>query len=122
MSETINGIRIIKYFGWENMVIKTMSKIRYLESYFILQYGKLNGMIDMISRSTSPIIYMAVFGIYIGMGDTLDAALAFTVISLFTIMELPTRMIGMVLQSYQTAKVSIDRIESFLIRDNFKWD
>ena len=122
MSETINGIRIVKYFGWENMVIKTMSKIRYLESYFILQFGKLNGMIDMISKSTSPIIYMAVFGIYIGMGDTLDAALAFTVISLFTIMELPTRMIGMVLQSYQTAKVSIDRIESFLIRDNFKWD
>ncbi len=25
MTETISGVRIIKYFGWENMVLKTMT-------------------------------------------------------------------------------------------------
>ena len=50
MTETISGVRIIKYFGWENMVIKTMGRIRLLESHIILQQAKLRGNTNNIKN------------------------------------------------------------------------
>lgn len=36
MTECISGVRIIKYFGWEQMILKNMERIRMLESHIIL--------------------------------------------------------------------------------------
>ena len=52
MNESINGIRIIKYFGWEDMILKAVEKIRDLESLFILKNAKYRGLLDVITRVT----------------------------------------------------------------------
>jgi len=44
----------------------------------------------------------------------LDPAIAFTSISLFGILELPVRLVGMCLQAYSSALVSLDRIQEFV--------
>jgi hypothetical protein len=52
MAESINGIRIIKYFGWEEMVIKQLANIRRVESYFIYKLSILRGFIELLTRVT----------------------------------------------------------------------
>lgn len=65
MTESISGIRLIKFYGWENMVFKNLEKIRVLESHFILLSSIIRAYIDVISRVVSPCSYLTVFGIYI---------------------------------------------------------
>jgi hypothetical protein len=48
----------------------------------------------------------------------LDPAVAFTSISLFGILELPVRLVGLLLQSYSNALVSLDRIQEFVELEN----
>lgn len=35
MNEYINGIKIIKYYGWENFAINTVTGVRDIESSFL---------------------------------------------------------------------------------------
>ena len=44
MTESISGIRLIKFYGWENMVFKNLEKIRVLESHFILLSSIIRGI------------------------------------------------------------------------------
>jgi len=52
MTESITGIRIIKYFGWEKMVINSVNQIRELESLFIFKNAKYRGLLDVVSKMT----------------------------------------------------------------------
>ena len=45
--------------------------------------------------------------------------MAITTISLFAIIELPVRLIGMCYLSYFTAKLSLERIEKFIAQEEY---
>ena len=96
MTECIQGIRVIKYFGWEKMIIKTMEKIRNLEILIFFKFILYAGYRDLITKMSPPIIYLLVFGVYIGQGYKIDSAQAFTIINIFTLLELPVRVIGFI--------------------------
>jgi len=53
ISEFINGIKIVKYYGWENFVINSISHIRKLETAFLHKTNMLRGYIDTIGSLLS---------------------------------------------------------------------
>lgn len=115
MNETFLSIRIIKFFAWENKFFDEIMKIREEE----MRYLRLRCIIwsaqGFIWFLVPTLITVISFYCYTMIeGKTLTAPIAFTALSLFTLLRSPldqlTEMTAIVIQS----KVSLDRISDFL--------
>lgn len=118
MNETFSSIRIIKFFAWENKFYDEIMKIRDEE----MKYLKLRcaiwsaqGFIWFVVPTLVTVISFYCYTVI--EGKTLTAPIAFTALSLFTLLRSPldqlTEMTAIVIQS----KVSLDRISNFLAED-----
>jgi ATP-binding cassette, subfamily C (CFTR/MRP), member 1 len=85
MAEFIGGIRIIKYYGWENMVLDKILKIRTIETKIILKGAISRSVTEFISAMIPVFISIGVFGIHTACGNELTPALALTVLGLFNL-------------------------------------
>eukprot|EP01015_Nassula_variabilis_P011398 TRINITY_DN1924_c0_g1_i10.p1 TRINITY_DN1924_c0_g1~~TRINITY_DN1924_c0_g1_i10.p1 ORF type:complete len:224 (+),score=64.41 TRINITY_DN1924_c0_g1_i10:2-673(+) len=114
INEYVAGIRIVKYYGWENIVEKQISDIRDQEASQILQSAIYRSVMDLFIVLTPFSISVAVFGTYIALGNELTPAKAYTVLSLFNLMQIPLRVMIMTFVNLITAKVSLNRINHFM--------
>ena len=77
----------------------------------------------LIMQTLSGIIYTALplavaictFTTYVALGHNLDVATALTSLALFEILRFPLFMLPMIITNLVEAKVSVDRIQSFLL-------
>ena len=118
MNEVLQNIRIIKYFAWEDRFgfkvnEKRAIEIRAIRSRFILwTFASViwNG-VPLFITAVSFIIYTAVER------KPLIPSVAFTALSLFSLLRYPLDRIADMLAHIQEAKVSIDRVDEFLNED-----
>ena len=113
LNEFFSGIKIIKYYAWESVVFDKIQKIRKSEVALLLKQLVLRGMTDVIATTVPILISITVFGIYVSMGNDFNATKAYTVLSLFNLLQLPLRMIGMVMMLLATSQASLKRIDHF---------
>ena len=118
MNEVLQNIRIIKYFAWEDRFgfkvnEKRTIEIRAIRSRFVLwTFASViwNG-VPLFITAVSFIIYTAVEK------KPLIPSVAFTALSLFSLLRYPLDRIADMLAHIQEAKVSIDRVDEFLNED-----
>jgi len=120
MSEYISGIKIIKYYGWEKMVLNKIDSIRFKELGLVLKSALQRANLDIVTNITPVLIALAVFGLYIGVGNTLTAATAFTTLSLFNLIQLPIRMLGFSVFFFAQGAVSLKRLQMFGLWEDFE--
>ncbi|KAJ2999430.1 hypothetical protein HDV02_002915 [Globomyces sp. JEL0801] len=115
MNELLQGIRIVKYFAWEKHFAAKIEAARAKElNSFKKLWGSYMGF-GAIGSGSGLLIAFVTFAVYtLVAGKNLDAATAFTSVSLLKVVSdllshLPTEIM-MVFK----AKVSLDRVESFL--------
>ena len=115
MNEVINGIRIIKYYAWENAFIKKIAAIRSGELYITAKMGYIfNAIFGIFLLGAVQIQTVLIFLTYISLGNQLDAATAFTTLTLFGLMTSPFMGVAFGLQQYNQSKISMQRIMEFL--------
>lgn len=115
MNEVLNGIRIIKYYAWENAFIKKISSVRDEEIYLLKKMGYLFTIPFGILMLGAPAIQtVLIFLTYICTGHELDVSTAFTTITLFGIMTSPFIFLPFGLQQYSQSLVSMRRIIEYL--------
>ena len=97
MNEVLTGIRVIKYYCWEkpfkgkigdirNVELKSLTKMIYL----------MNSGIDLLMTLVPQLVPLACFSLYPSvMGKPLTSSVAFTSISLFSILQMPFAMMPM---------------------------
>ncbi|KAI9354109.1 hypothetical protein DFJ73DRAFT_320268 [Zopfochytrium polystomum] len=114
-NEILNGIRIIKYFGWEAQFSEKLLKVRDSELAIVLKGSLLWILTSVITYITSILCVFATFATYtIVAGHTLDAATAFTsVILLEKFAQVLNQGPYLFIWLLRT-KVSLDRIDKFL--------
>lgn len=115
LNETFNNIRIIKFFSWEENFIEEIIKIREDELRLLLYRGYVWALSAIVWFITPSIVTASSFAFYIYVqGNVLTTPIAFTALSLFTLLKGPldqfSDMASFVIQS----KVSLDRIQNFL--------
>lgn len=115
MNETFLSIRIIKFFAWENKFFDDIMKIRDEEMRYLRLRCAIWSAQGFIWFVVPTLITVISFYCYTMIeGKTLTAPVAFTALSLFTLLRSPldqlTEMTAIVIQS----KVSLDRISDFL--------
>ncbi|KAH3667094.1 hypothetical protein WICMUC_005441 [Wickerhamomyces mucosus] len=115
LNETLQSIRIIKFFAWENKFIKEILEIRKFELYYI----KLRSIVWTLSAFiwfiTPTIVTFISFSIYIFVSKKqLTTPIAFTALSLFNLLRTPLDQLSDMLSFAIQSKVSLDRVEEFL--------
>ncbi|KAI1263665.1 hypothetical protein F5Y18DRAFT_393793 [Xylariaceae sp. FL1019] len=117
-NEILQNIRIIKYFAWETRFgeivgEKRKDELRALRNRYIVW------AIAVAIWNTVPILitFFCFFSYTKIEGKPLYPSVAFTAISLFLLLRVPLDQFGDMLAHVQEAKVSVDRVEEFLMEE-----
>ncbi|MFN3455666.1 MAG: ABC transporter transmembrane domain-containing protein [Pseudobdellovibrio sp.] len=114
MTQILNAIRVIKYFGWERSILKEVSSIRNQEIQSRMKLAKVEIFWGILYASISTVVlFVALYTHYLR-GQPIDLPLVLTCVSIFALMEDHfgglTRFIG----RFMTIFVSGKRITDFL--------
>ncbi|CAE7651007.1 Abcc1 [Symbiodinium microadriaticum] len=114
--ELLKIVKIIKFYAWELAIEDKVKQLRNQELALQLRY-KLWNVALFLSFSLSPVLVaLGTFSCYtLAEGKNLDAATAFTSLSLFNILSFPLGAMPMMARFFMEAAVAKDRIEAFLL-------
>lgn len=115
MNETFLSIRIIKFFAWEDNFFNDIMKIRHEELHYLKIRTFLWGCQAMVWFLIPTLVTVLSFYCYtIIEGQPLTAPIAFTALSLFTLLRSPLDQLADMTAIVIQSKVSLDRISDFL--------
>ncbi|CAG8573111.1 6233_t:CDS:10, partial [Cetraspora pellucida] len=119
--EILQGIRVIKYYAWEDSFLKTLNKLRDKE----LGYTKFILVIRAIVTGVASVmpVFASIlsFVVFVLTGGTLTSELVFSSLALFNIIRLPLKLLPMVIAVATDAWVSIGRIQEILLADELEY-
>nr|UJH94428.1 Yor1.1 [Starmerella bombicola] len=141
--ETMENMRVIKFYGWESSFVKLVAKARLSETNYLKKLGAIEGAIDATLTSIPPFGGVLSFAVRIILGKTLSATVAFPSLTLFQLFVPLSMMFSQAITSHADAWASVKRIDalfrapedpSYVITDEispgairivdgaFKWD
>ena len=113
-NEVLSGIRILKYYAWEAAYEKKVNSIRDEEITNLAKMNYIMPWFIVLIMSVPIVMPIIMFYTYVRLGNQLDAAKAFTTLSLFALILVPVYLIPQFVQQLLTARISIGRLEGFL--------
>lgn len=114
MSQILSSIRVIKSFVWEKSITREVQKIRHDELRVRGKLARAEMFATIIFVAVGTLVLFLVLGTHVLRGFELDAALVFTMVSLFRLIEEPFGMFSRVVSSLANAKVAAQRLVSFM--------
>ncbi|CAG8600207.1 14336_t:CDS:10, partial [Dentiscutata heterogama] len=119
--EILQGIRVIKYYAWEDSFLKTLNKLRDKE----LGYTKFILIIRAIVTGVASVmpVFASIlsFVVFVLAGGTLTSELVFSSLALFNIIRLPLKLLPMVIAVATDAWVSLGRIQEILLAEELEY-
>lgn len=114
-NEVLGGMKVIKFQAWEAEFEKRINEIRDRELAIFRKYCIMQSVSGAVFTTVPLLVSIVTFATYIAVGNELDVATALTSLALFEILRFPLFMLPNVLNNLVEAKVSIDRVQSFLL-------
>lgn len=113
ISQILSGIRIVKFFAWQDQVRSEIGAMRNLEvdARRRLAFARSISLLFYISAST--LVSICAFGVHLALGRTLDAATVFACLGLFALLEYPFGNLTNFISDLAAAKVSAGRLVAF---------
>ncbi|EAR88677.2 ABC transporter C family protein (macronuclear) [Tetrahymena thermophila SB210] len=113
-NDVIDGIKSIKFLGWENIFKKKIQNIRSKEFSYVL-YTKIFDQVQVtIFTILSYLMLFLFLTNYVNDGGSLSDSNIFTIIALYDIMNMPLTYLPWNVASFQKLIVSYKRINTFL--------
>lgn len=117
MTQTLNAIRVVKYFAWEKSVSKEVTDIREKELGSRRRLVRAEVIASLGYLAVSTLVLFVALATHVWRGQALDAALIFTCISLFGLLEGPFGDLSRLISRATSAKVGASRILKFLSQE-----
>jgi ABC-type multidrug transport system fused ATPase/permease subunit len=114
MAQILSAVRLVKYFVWEKSVSDEVALIRSGELGSRRRIARAELLVTLLYISVGTFVLFAVLGVYAYRGGVLDAALIFTCVSLFSLLEDPFAFISRSVSQFISGKVGAERIAKFL--------
>ncbi|KAH3666042.1 hypothetical protein OGAPHI_004231 [Ogataea philodendri] len=115
LNETLQNIRVVKYFSWEDRFSDIILKIRKDELKALLRLDIIWCFSDFTWSVTPSVVSFATFYWYnYVQGNQLTTPVAFTALSLLNLLRGPIEHLAHLASVVIQSKVSLDRIGSFL--------
>lgn len=114
-NEVLTNIRIIKYFAWEQRFLGSVDEKRAVELRFLRNRYIIWALAATIWSGAPVIITFLTFMVYtLVEKKELIPSVAFTALSLFSLLRIPLDQLADMVAHVQESKVSVDRIEEYL--------
>lgn len=114
MTQALNAIRVVKYFAWERSVAKEVTEVREKELAARRHLARAETYSSLGYLGVSTFVLFVALATHAWRGKQLDAALIFTCISLFGLLEGPFGELSRLISRYTQALVGARRILAFL--------
>ncbi|KYG67813.1 multidrug ABC transporter ATP-binding protein [Bdellovibrio bacteriovorus] len=114
MTQALNAIRVVKYFAWEKSVSKEVTEVREKELLSRRRLARAEVISSLGYLGVSTLVLFVALAVHAWRGQILDAAIIFTCISLFGLLEGPFGDLSRLISRYTTAVVGAGRILNFL--------
>ncbi|XP_075677558.1 ATP-binding cassette sub-family C member 3-like [Dermatophagoides pteronyssinus] len=123
LTETLNGIRAIKLYAWEEFFHKRIDESRRLE-YLNLRHQALYSTAIAFAFISAPFfIALSSFSLFLyinaNTGGHLDAQKAFVSLAIFNIIRRPVAFIPQLITNSMMFSVSLKRISNFVINNDY---
>ena len=110
ITESLNNIKMLKLYSWTDIFAQMISEKRVLELSILKKrfyYG--NATVTSLYFFSS-LLSAVVFAVYIGLGNTLDLDIAFTVLTVLNLIKEPLRTLPRFVGNCIEFQVSMSRI------------
>lgn len=116
VNEMLNGVKVLKLYGWEEAFAKKIEALRQEELAHVRRAGLLSTLLIVPSSLSAFMVTCTTFAIYILSDNThvLTPEKAFVSIALFNLLRLPLIMIPNLVSRLILAFISIKRVNRFL--------
>eukprot|EP01104_Vermistella_antarctica_P005283 TRINITY_DN1574_c0_g1_i1.p1 TRINITY_DN1574_c0_g1~~TRINITY_DN1574_c0_g1_i1.p1 ORF type:complete len:1537 (+),score=433.37 TRINITY_DN1574_c0_g1_i1:133-4611(+) len=115
MNESLQGMRVIKFFAWETPFMERINVVRRLEIKALRGYANLDAFGSFLWSSTPVMVTVATFALHSAMGYELTMDKLFPALALFRMMQFPLSALPWMISSFVAARVSLGRLEEFLL-------
>ncbi|XP_068685996.1 multidrug resistance-associated protein 1-like [Montipora foliosa] len=122
INEVLNGIKVLKFYAWEESFLEKINSKRSKELNYLLKSRLVGALLTLVFTTLPVLVAVTAFTFYVLFVRELTAAKAFVALSLFGIMSFPLRAYPNVLSACVQARVSIKRLEEFLDMDELDPD
>ncbi|GMR31872.1 hypothetical protein PMAYCL1PPCAC_02067 [Pristionchus mayeri] len=121
-NEVLSGIKVIKLYGWEPAMEKTIDDIRNGEMDMIRKSGILRSGLDVLNVTAPFLVALVTFAAYTlsDPKNVLDPQVAFVSITLFNQLRGPLMMAAELINQTVQAVVSNQRLKEFLVADELR--
>ena len=113
-NETMLNMKLVKCNAWEEPFVGRISEARKHEMRTLRNYMITRSFVFIVFTAAPLLVSLAAFSVYVLLGNELDAATAFTALSLFNVMRFPLAMLPNTINNVLEATVSLARIKKFL--------
>ncbi|KAF2071300.1 hypothetical protein CYY_007375, partial [Polysphondylium violaceum] len=117
VSEAIQSIRVLKFYGWARLMYDRIMAIRLREVELIKKELVLNAFLTFFWEVVPDFVIITGFSTFILVGDTLSVNTLVTALSLFFIVRFPLSLLPHVLTGFAYFMVSVNRVEKFLVNE-----
>lgn len=117
MTQSLNAIRVVKFFAWEKSVIQEVRDIRSKEIHSRRKLARAEVIATLAYLGVSTFVLFIALAVHAYRGRGLDAALIFTCVALFGLLEGPFGNLSSLISRLTNASVSAKRILKFLIQE-----
>lgn len=114
MTQALNAIRVVKYFAWEKSVSAEVMEVRDKELNSRRRLARAEVISSLGYLGVSTLVLFVALAVHAYRGQTLDAAIIFTCISLFGVLEGPFGDLSRLISRYTNAVVGARRILAYL--------
>ncbi|KAF2068549.1 hypothetical protein CYY_010126, partial [Polysphondylium violaceum] len=114
-SEFINGIRFLKQYAWEKIFLDRIQEKRTLQLAFLYKRVLAWMLNQVIIQSTSAVVLLSTFTVFILLGHELTPSIAFTALTIFVNLRRPLEVFSQNIQFFNSLMVSSERIKEYLM-------
>ncbi len=122
MSQVISGIRVVKFLTWENRLSAQIDGIRAEEIKARKRLGFAMSKSVLLFLGAQGAAHLAALATYVAMGNKLDAATVFAVVTLFDLWQHPFAHLTNYIADLAAAKVGAQRLSEFLRQETLPVD
>ncbi|XP_038050112.1 ATP-binding cassette sub-family C member 9-like isoform X2 [Patiria miniata] len=114
-SEVLQGIKLLKMYGWEDLFGSEITKIRRSEIWVMGKASVCYGVIGSITEAAPLLVTLVSFGTFTALsGEVLTPDVAFSCLSLFMLLTEPLFLFPMALLVTVSGAISTGRLAAFL--------
>ncbi|XP_070181093.1 ATP-binding cassette sub-family C member 10-like [Littorina saxatilis] len=113
MNEMLFGIRVLKFYAWEDHFSERINELRGKELHSLKGRKYLDAMCVYFWATTPVLISILTFTTYVLLGNQLTAAKVFTSLSLFLMLIAPLNAFPWVINGLMESWVSLKRVQNF---------